>query len=121
MSARGPRIGRPDRIAALAQRQAEAAHRIPGMPAVSRLVMPVPSPPRDAARDVRESAARVVEELRPVPAALAELAWRINRHCAATDRDADAELARAVEAVRERTFALWLVTAALANAGKGKP
>jgi hypothetical protein len=115
----GPRIGRADRLAALhAQRAAEDALGLPvGMPAATRLLIglpaaaPAPEPQWEA---VRESAARLAEQLRPLPAALSEIATRINRHCANTGRDA--ELARVVEAVRGRTFDLWRAVYDLANA-----
>ncbi len=122
MSLRGPRIGRPDRIAALvAQVEAKAAIDFPGQPAVTRLLM-APTPAERQARTrqaIRESAQQLAEALRPLPAALGEITTRITRHCANTGRDA--ELARAVEAVRERTFALWVATAELAKAAEEKP
>jgi hypothetical protein len=121
MAARGPRIGRPDRIAALvAELEAEDALGFPGQPALTRLLM-APTPAESQARTrqaIRESAQQLAEALRPLPAALGEITTRINRHCANTGRDA--ELARAVEAVRDRTFALWMATGALAKAAEGR-
>lgn len=121
MAARGPRIGRPDCIAALvAELEAEDAIGFPGQRAVARLLM-APTPAGSQARTrqaIQESAQQLAVALTPLPAALGEITTRITRHCANTGRDA--ELARAVEAVQERTFALWLATSRLAAAAEGR-
>jgi hypothetical protein len=122
-----PRIGRPDRLAALHERRhAEdvivdaIGYRRPGVPKVTRLLMkavPVDTPPptkRPAWSEVQQSAQQLAEALTPLPAALGEITTRISRHCAVAGRDA--ELARVVEAVRERTFALWRAVDRLAEA-----
>jgi len=115
MSARRPRIGRPDRIAALvAELEAEDALGFPGQPAVTRLLraaMPVEPPAltaRETRRAIREHAQQLAAALAPLPAALGEIITRITRHWA-------------VEAVRDRTFALWVATARLAKATERRP
>jgi hypothetical protein len=120
-----PRIGRADRLAALyAQREAEAAVGFTGQPAVTRLLMapvPVDTPtPRErpAWSDVQQTAHQLAEALEPLPAALGEIATRINRHCAVAGRDA--ELRDVVDAVRARTWALSCAVRRLAEAaGRG--
>jgi len=120
---RGPRIGRPDRLAALsAEMDAEAQLGLPpGMPATARFLtgrqpgLP-PTAPAAARETVRASAARLAQRLQPLPTALDELARRITRHCATTGRDA--ELARAVELVRADTFDLWCAIARLGEAAQ---
>jgi hypothetical protein len=124
---RGPRIGRADRLAVLhEQREAEAALGLPaGFPAATRLlvhlppmVTPASAEPLPKWEDVPESAARLAEQLRSLSAASGEIPTRINRHCANTGRDA--ELARAVEAVRGSMFDLWRAVCGLAEAAIGR-
>jgi hypothetical protein len=93
------------------------------MPAATRLLVQPPpitpaSDPQPRWEDVRASATALAEQLRPLPAALSELAVRINRHCANSGRDA--ELARVVEAMRARTFELFLAIHRLAEAAGGR-
>ena len=122
-SPRGPRIGRPDRLAAFrAEMDAEEQLGLPpGMPATTQFLTGhrpgFPPPPPAATREtVRASAARLAQRLKPLPTALDELAKRITRHCANTGRDA--ELARAVELVRADTFELWCAIGRLAEAAQ---
>jgi hypothetical protein len=115
-----PRIGRPDRIAALvAELETEGAlGRPPGMPATTRLLLGLtPATEQPSRETVHEAAARLADLLAPLPAALGELVTRNTRHCAVAGRDA--ELARAVELVRGDTFALSLAIARLAEAARG--
>jgi hypothetical protein len=93
------------------------------MPAATRLLVDLlaaSSPPATPPRweDLRESAARLAEQLRPLPPALSEIATRISRHCANAGRDA--ELARAVELLRAGTFDLWRAIYRLAEAAGGR-
>ena len=123
-----PRIGRADRLAALHERAAERFQGFRGRtgpPAVTRLLaapVPVDTPTptkRPAWSEVQASAQQLAEALTPLPGALGEIATRISRHCAVTKRDA--ELSAVVEAVRERTFALWRAVDRLAEAAGGHP
>ena len=122
MAARGPRIGRPDRIAALAaQLEAEGALGLPpGWPAVTRMLVDTPpkAPTGAARKAVLEAAEQLAEMLQPLPSALHELSTRINRHCANTGRDA--ELAHAVDLMSGRTFDLFLAIQRLRDAGVAK-
>jgi hypothetical protein len=103
----GPRIGRPDRLAALHDRTVDVRRVRRGGDAITRLVeapvptlpTPTPTPSRPAdSRTLREHAARLADLLAPLPGALGEIGTRISQHCAVTGRDA--ELARVVESVR---------------------
>jgi hypothetical protein len=128
-ASRGPRIGRPDRLAALREGGARifrrdifrAAHRndlemlLAGPTVAPEQPAPAPTPAPQAS--LCERAEQLAQQLEPLPGALDEIATRISRHCARTDRDA--ELARVVEAVRERTFALWRAVDQLAVAARG--
>ncbi len=115
---RGPRIGRPDRLAAFnAEMDAEEQLGLPpGMPATTRFLLPPTSTAPAARETVRASAARLALRLQPLPTALDELARRITRHCATTGRDA--ELAHAVELVRADTFDLYCAIARLGEAAQ---
>lgn len=103
-----------------ARRAAEDALGLPaGFPAASRFLMrsepeqrtqPVPSSP--SRREIQEHARRLAEQLMPLPDALRELTTRIARHCASRR---DEELATAVEAIRRRTWTLFLATQKLAS------
>jgi hypothetical protein len=115
---RGPLIGRADRLAALRRRAAEAAVGLEGAPAVARLLLAGDvahaAPSSTRRRAVQAIAHELAELLEPLPAALDEVAIRINRHCSVTRRDA--ELAEAVERLRARTFELWAAIGRLAVA-----
>jgi hypothetical protein len=67
---------------------------------------------------VPERAEKLAEQLQPLPVALGEIANALSRHCAVTTRDA--QLARAVELVRGRTWDLQLAIHQLAEAAGGK-
>jgi hypothetical protein len=126
-ASRGPRIGRPDRLAALPERSAERFQGFRGLtgpPRVSCLLaatVPADSPAPTARprwTEVQERAQQLAAALTPLPTALDEIATRISRHCAVTHRDA--ELAQVVEAMRARTFALWRAVDRLAEAAGGR-
>jgi hypothetical protein len=64
------------------------------------------------------AAAALAEQLEPLSEALHEIATSITRHCARTG--GDAELARMVEAVRERAHHLWGAVYRLAEAARSR-
>jgi len=112
-----PRIGRPDRLAALGGPIGPLA----GPGPIARFLRDSQRAPASP-RAIRDRAADLADLLAPLPGALGEIGTRINRHCAVTARDTarDAELAQMVENLRARTFDLWLAVGRLRAVANGK-